>query len=253
MDDTDAQASGIWPELETLAQPARERRRLPPDVRSRIILQLCARTPLSVKELSVLLDRSEAYIGDAIRPLVTAGELTFLRPDQPRHPRQKYRTKALAAGMGMGMAMGGGAGPGTGTGVTGEHSQLEPEPPASPTFRPKIPSTPPIPSEPSPAAPSSGQQASRFPAQLTNVIAVLAIGLLLARFRFKAWPVVAIIAGIVLALMHVYMNSAQYRQFRELHSNRERREIAFVLLKAGVALVEIVIIYLAASAFRGMP
>jgi hypothetical protein len=43
-----------------------------------------------VKELSILLDRSEAYIGDAIRPLVNDGSLTFLYPDQPRHPRQKY-------------------------------------------------------------------------------------------------------------------------------------------------------------------
>lgn len=50
-----------------------------------------------MKELSILLDRSEAYIGDAIRPLVNDGSLTFLYPDQPRHPRQKYLAGRNAA------------------------------------------------------------------------------------------------------------------------------------------------------------
>jgi hypothetical protein len=90
LEDTDAQGQLFWPELQELARPARERRRLPPDTRSEIIVRLCSRAPLSVKELSILLDRSEAYIGDAIRPLVNDGSLTFLYPDQPRHPRQKY-------------------------------------------------------------------------------------------------------------------------------------------------------------------
>src|SRR5687768_15720548 len=79
----------LWPTLETMARPARERRRLAPAIRDDLISLLCAKVPLSVRELATLLDRTEAYTGDAIRPLVENGRLTFLFPSQPRHPRQR--------------------------------------------------------------------------------------------------------------------------------------------------------------------
>lgn len=91
--DTDPEselASRIWPHLERMAAVARERRRLAPAVRDRLVLELCSMAPLSARELGILLNRSEAYVADAIHPLVTAGDLGFLYPDQPRHPRQKY-------------------------------------------------------------------------------------------------------------------------------------------------------------------
>jgi hypothetical protein len=87
---TDGELQSAWPELELLARPARERRRLDPTLFSALIVALCARAPLSVRQLSVLLRRSEAYVGDAIRPLVATGRIGFLYPDQPKHPRQRY-------------------------------------------------------------------------------------------------------------------------------------------------------------------
>jgi hypothetical protein len=90
LDHADGELEGIWPELQGIAAPARERRRLSPAIFKNLILALCARAPLSVRDLSLLLDRSEAYLGDAIRPLVAAGQIRFLFPDQPKHPRQKY-------------------------------------------------------------------------------------------------------------------------------------------------------------------
>jgi hypothetical protein len=247
LDDTDAQASGVWPELEALAQPAKDRRRLPPEVRSRIILELCARSPLSVKELSVLLDRSEAYIGDAIRPLVTSGELTFLHPDQPRHPKQKYLTALRTKTAPTSPAVT----PQAEKDTSGQHAPSGTQPFTRPAARPQP--------RPAPPAERAAREevavaaAARFPNQLTNVVAVLITGILLAKLNLKVWPLAAMAMGLALAVMHVFVESAQYRRFRELHANRGRRKIAFVMLKAGVALVEIAIVYFAASAFRGTP
>src|SRR5688572_1471795 len=92
LEDSNSPARLLWPTLETMARPARERRRLAPAIRDDLISLLCAKVPLSVRELATLLDRTEAYTGDAIRPLVENGRLTFLFPSQPRHPRQRYLT-----------------------------------------------------------------------------------------------------------------------------------------------------------------
>src|SRR5688500_11185220 len=54
---------------------------------------MCGRAPLSVRELALLLNRSEAYIADAVQPLVSSERLSFLYPDQPRHPRQRYAAR----------------------------------------------------------------------------------------------------------------------------------------------------------------
>ena len=228
MDDSDAQASGVWPDLEALARPARERRRLPPDTRSRLILDLCRRAPLSVKELSLLLDRSEAYVGDAIRPLVTAGDLTFLYPDQPRHPKQKY----LAA--------------------PGERIQtVEMPKPAAPRIveaaaKPLVFERPAVelpPREPAGPAPS------RFPNQLINIVVVVVTGVLLATLHTPSWFLFALLAASALSLAHVIARSSQYERFRELQHPDQRRGLLFMVLKSGVAVIEIVIVYFATSAF----
>jgi hypothetical protein len=90
-------ANALWPTLENLARPAREKRRLAPAQRDRLIMELCARAALSVRELAQLIDRTEAYTGDAIRPLIERKQLAFLYPDQPRHPKQRYLTPGSAA------------------------------------------------------------------------------------------------------------------------------------------------------------
>lgn len=250
MEDNDAQASGLWPDLEALALPARERRRLPPETRSALILQLCRRAPLSVKDLSVLLDRSEAYIGDAIRPLVTGGALTFLYPDQPRHPKQKY----LTAGAGAAPAPAPAPGP-------------APTPMAPPTVPPAetparaAPATPrpePAPEAgpaPAPAptpASDTTSDAKRFPLQLVNAIVVIAAGILLARLTLANWFAYAAVTAVLLAAAHVVTRSRQFEQFRLLHSTRNRTPI-FLLLKAGVAVAEIAVVYFVTNAFWTNP
>ncbi|MEX2610514.1 MAG: hypothetical protein WEA24_11250, partial [Gemmatimonadota bacterium] len=96
LDGTDYNLALIWPELQRVARPARERRRLDPEIFTALVAELCQRAPLSVKELAALLNRSEAYVGDAIRPLVGSGTLSFLYPDQPKHPGQRYVAGSMA-------------------------------------------------------------------------------------------------------------------------------------------------------------
>lgn len=226
MDDTDAQNQPYWPELEQIARPARERRRLPPDTRSEIIVSLCRRAPLSVRDLSVLLDRSEAYIGDAIRPLVNSGQLTFLYPDQPRHPRQKYMA-ASEVEIDLGPLERQPA-PDVDESFPGPHvrDRLGAHP---------IPQHAPIPAQP--------DDAPRFPNQAVNLLYALAVGLILGFSRVQLWWLIAAAAALALAWLHIARETAQYRQFQGLQEflNRQR---AFLLAKSAVTYAEIVIVFL---------
>ncbi|MGQ0562856.1 MAG: hypothetical protein ACT443_13395 [Gemmatimonadota bacterium] len=238
LDDTDAQASRVWPELEALAQPARERRRLPPETRSRIIIELCALAALSVKELALLLDRSEAYVGDAIRPLVNSGRLTFLYPDQPRHPKQKYLTgKTAAAANGHGRY---------------SPPQLRRIVPAEAPLSTKSPAPPATEATASPApvalAPApAGRGESRLTSQLANILAVAITGILLATLRPSLWALYALLIALALALTHLLSRSPQYQQFRALPAAGRKRALTFLLLKAGVAFGEIALVYMLAG------
>ena len=243
MDETDAQQQPYWRELEETARPARERRRLPPEVRSEIIVKLCRRAPLSVKDLSVLLNRSEAYVGDAIRPLVTSGLLTFLYPDQPRHPRQKYMAAGEAALM----------------------PPVEPELPPVPSA-PPVSTAPRIPDPPfrgapavpaqrerldSPAAPPAAEvPPPALPNRITNLVFVTVVGLVLGLTAGTWWWAVAIVAALVLSAVHVAAGSMQYRQFSSLRFLGSK-QIGFLLLKSLVALLEIAIIYFIVRALFG--
>lgn len=236
LDDTDAQARGVWPELEAIAEPARKRRRLPPEQRSAIIVRLCATTPLSVKELSELLDRSEAYIGDAIRPLVNDGQITFLYPDQPRHPKQKYLAPHPAP-----------AAPAPAPAPASANAPV-PEPIPAPA---RIP--PPAPT----AAPDPAHSHERrhhekpapFPNAWVNLAVVLVVGAVLGRSSAPSWFIVAIVTALALTATHVIANSVQYDRFRALHGSRN--PLSFVLLKSGVALVEISFFYFVVNYFAG--
>ena len=222
-----------------MARPAREHRRLAPERRGEIITNLCRRAPLSVKDLSVLLDRSEAYIGDAIRPLVNAGQLTFLYPDQPRHPRQKYM-----------------AAPEVSIDLDSDEISLEmPDtyltPPTRQELReelahraaPAAPRTPRGPSAP------PGEEGGRIPNPLVNLVYAIAVGVALGLTNPLVWWVIAIGAAFVLAIWHKAANTRQYRQFGTLDAFPT--DGSFLLLKSAVTFVEIVLVFLATRAIVG--
>jgi hypothetical protein len=223
LDDTDAQRQPYWPELEELARPAREHRRLSPERRSAIIISLCRRAPLSVKDLSVLLDRSEAYIGDAIRPLVNAGELTFLYPDQPRHPRQKYMAP----------------------------SEVSVEPAMRPERRREDPPYRPPAADRLPASPARDPEspAPAFPNPAVNLLYAVAVGVVLGITTPPLWWAIAIAAAVLLSVWHRAANSAQYRQFGDLDALPNGG--AFLLLKSLVTFAEIALLFLATRAIAG--
>jgi hypothetical protein len=83
-------SEGLRADLERISRASRESRYMSAIARDEILVDLCARAPLSVRELADLLGRHEAYIREALRPLIASGRLAFLYPDQPSHPRQKY-------------------------------------------------------------------------------------------------------------------------------------------------------------------
>jgi hypothetical protein len=241
LDDTDAQRQPDWPELEELARPAREHRRLSPERRSAIIISLCRRAPLSVKDLSVLLDRSEAYIGDAIRPLVNAGELTFLYPDQPRHPRQKYLAASEVS-----------------VDLTPIEEDLTIEVPQSylaPAMRPERrredpPYRPPA-ADRLPASPARDPEspAPAFPNPAVNLLYAVAVGVVLGITTPPLWWAIAIAAAVLLSVWHRAANSAQYRQFGDLDGLPNGG--AFLLLKSLVTFAEIALLFLATRAIAG--
>lgn len=242
MDDTDAQANSVWPELEAIAQPARERRRLPPEQRSEIIVRLCSVAPLSVKELSTLLDRSEAYVGDAIRPLVNERQLTFLFPDQPRHPKQKYLANKPATAAAPPPAPPAPASPPAAIPIA------VPAPSPIPVTRP-----PATPVQPQPLSPYKSQQKdhahpapARYPNAWMNQVVLIVVGIVLGRSHASPWLLVAALTALGLSATHIIANSAQYALYRALSPTR-RRALTFVLLKSSVALLEISLVYLLAA------
>ena len=84
----------------------------------------------------------------------------------------------------------------------------------------------------------------------TNWILAGVVGVVLGLTRPALWPLFAIISSAAIALFHVVTESVQYRAFRQLDSTRAGNT-KFVLLKAGFALVEIVILYLLTAALFG--
>lgn len=91
-EDNESSFANVQQELEQIARPARESRRLAPATRDEIILHLCQVKPLSTAELAYILDRSESYLHEAVRKLIVSGHLQYLYAEQPKHPKQKYRT-----------------------------------------------------------------------------------------------------------------------------------------------------------------
>lgn len=79
-----------WQELEQIAATIRQEGRLSKVARDALIVQLCSRLPLSLKELVRLVGVSEPHLREILRRLVATRRLGFLYPNQPSHPRQRY-------------------------------------------------------------------------------------------------------------------------------------------------------------------
>ncbi len=265
-------ASLVWTELERIALPARDKRRLPPPIRDDLVVALCGRAPLSVRELAALLNRSEAYVSDAIQPLVAAGRLSFLFPDQPRHPKQRYVARWIEP-------------PSTDfeDEMTGEAEDARFIPAASPEtpdvaepvpepaakappqyVPPVVRSEPPVRSVPRPAPPpattepnvtrtSAEPTAARgysiLNAQTSWVLAAV-VGAVLGMLQPSGWPLYALIVSAGIALLHVMTESGQYQRYRGLNSTRASTT-TFILLKAVFAMVEITILYYVTAAIFG--
>lgn len=86
---------GIDPGLLQIADPVRNSGRAPQQLVREVILALCRGRFLSLRDLSVLLNRQqESLRGAYISQMVRDGSLELLHPEAPNHPSQAYRTKA---------------------------------------------------------------------------------------------------------------------------------------------------------------
>jgi ATP-dependent DNA helicase RecG len=84
----------IEDELWKLAELARKKKRLSPAMMEQIILQLCAKRPLMLKELAHLLERTpDGLRNNYLAKLLAEGKMQLKYPDQPNHPKQAYITK----------------------------------------------------------------------------------------------------------------------------------------------------------------
>ena len=84
--------SRVWEDedLVRLSAPARNQRRMAAEIRDQVLVDLCAHVPLSLEQLAALMERSESYLREPLRALIAARRLTFLYPERPNHPRQRY-------------------------------------------------------------------------------------------------------------------------------------------------------------------
>jgi ATP-dependent DNA helicase RecG len=85
-----AESGTLWEELRRRAAPVRDRSYVNAQTRDDVVVQLCLLTPLSLRELAELLQRSKDHTRAIVASLVALGRLTYLYPDQPNHPRQRY-------------------------------------------------------------------------------------------------------------------------------------------------------------------
>jgi X-X-X-Leu-X-X-Gly heptad repeat protein len=81
------------PLLLEIARPAREKKKLVPELTKRLIQRLCQNEPLTAEQLGELLDRRKEKLQENfLAQMVANGELQLRYPDQLTHPEQAYRT-----------------------------------------------------------------------------------------------------------------------------------------------------------------
>jgi ATP-dependent DNA helicase RecG len=88
----------LSPDLWEISRMARERRHLDAAILAEIVVELCGRTPLSIRDLAELLGRSEVRVRQALRALIASGRIAFLYPEQPSHPQQRYMVGRASEG-----------------------------------------------------------------------------------------------------------------------------------------------------------
>ena len=81
------------PLLLEIARPAREKKKLVPELTKRLIQRLCQNEPLTAEQLGELLDRRKEKLQENfLAQMVANGELQLRYPDQLTHLEQAYRT-----------------------------------------------------------------------------------------------------------------------------------------------------------------
>lgn len=89
---TDSPSSETMKRLQEIAQTSVTKKRISPKAMETVIRSLCTENWLSVKELSVLLDRTYDTIRiHYLNPMVARNDLVLRYPERPSHPRQRYR------------------------------------------------------------------------------------------------------------------------------------------------------------------
>lgn len=91
IDDLDALSEGFRDELEALAAPSREHRRLEAGVMKELLVQLCDGHYLSVAVMEILLGRKAQSIRqNYLKPMVDSKQLKLAFPNKPNSPKQGY-------------------------------------------------------------------------------------------------------------------------------------------------------------------
>jgi ATP-dependent DNA helicase RecG len=81
----------IETELWNIAELARKKKRLSPAIMEEIIVKLCKKKPLRLKELADLLERTpDGLRNNYLAKILAKGVLQLKYPDQPNHPKQAY-------------------------------------------------------------------------------------------------------------------------------------------------------------------
>jgi ATP-dependent DNA helicase RecG len=81
------------PALLEIARPARDKKKLAPELTKRLLQRLCGGLYLTAEQLGTLMDRHKDRLQESfLAPMVAEGQLQLRFPDQPTHPDQAYRT-----------------------------------------------------------------------------------------------------------------------------------------------------------------
>ncbi len=76
-----------------IARPAREKKKLAPELTKKLIRQLCSDDFLTAERIAKLMERRKDKLQEYfLATMVANGELVLRYPDQPTHPEQAYRT-----------------------------------------------------------------------------------------------------------------------------------------------------------------
>lgn len=91
IDDLDVLSEGFRNELEALAAPSREHRRLEAEAMKELLVQLCNGHYLSVAVMEILLGRKAQSIRqNYLKPMVDSKQLKLAFPNKPNSPKQGY-------------------------------------------------------------------------------------------------------------------------------------------------------------------